>query len=85
MKIYIKNCEEFHVKLLTLGFSKALLAEQLGVSRAYIYSIANGKNIGAKLANKICKLLKCDFDDIFFIKKLTKVSNDISTKEQKGA
>lgn len=83
MKIYIKDIDTFNEKLLTLGFSKTSFANEIGISKAYIYSISNGKNLGAKLANKICNTLKCEFSDIFLIKKLTNVSN--SETISKGA
>lgn len=74
MKIIIKDLQYFNEKLLMSGYSKTSFANELGISRAYMYSIANGRNVGAKLAKKICELLSLEFSDIFLIKILTNVS-----------
>jgi len=69
MKIFIKNEQELRKLLLIKGFSQRSLARKAAISEPYIYQIISGdRNPSGKTANRICKALNVDFEDIFFIK-----------------
>lgn len=68
MKIKIKDIASFKRKLIVSGYSQRSFGRALGISEPYANQIANGtRNPGPEIAKNISKLLKVDFDDIFFI------------------
>lgn len=71
--VYIKNLDAFIERIVTAGFSYRELAKESNTSQTTISLIANGeRNPSPQTAINICKALNCQFDDIFFIKKVDK-------------
>ncbi|WP_034763678.1 helix-turn-helix transcriptional regulator [Rossellomorea vietnamensis] len=76
MKIVIKDQEEFNELLIRQGFSKRLFAKETKLSEATIALISNGnRNPSPRVAKKICLKLEVEFDEIFKIEKLEKLSS----------
>lgn len=66
--IQVRDSELLKEQILKNGFSYRILAEKVGCSQTHISLILNGiRNPSAKIAKKICTILKLNFDDIFFI------------------
>lgn len=75
MKITLKEPHEFKALLAVKGYSQRSFGRSLGVSESYSSQIVNGvRNPSPKTAKKITDLLEVEFDDIFLINLLTKVS-----------
>jgi len=75
MKIKVKDPDALKKKIISSGYNISQFAIQLGISYTHMHGIVSGKSHnGAKLSKKICSILNCEFDDIFFIDTLTKVS-----------
>lgn len=71
--IYIKDLDAFIERIVTSGFSYRELAKETNTSQTTISLIANGeRNPSPQTAINMCKALKCQFDDIFFIKNVDK-------------
>lgn len=73
MKIYVSNKNKFLEIMKTNGYSQSSLAIKIGITRQYITKIINGCSIGPETSKKIHLVLGVNFNDIFFIKPLTKV------------
>lgn len=74
--IVIKNVEKLKEEIIKQGFSYRELARETGYSQTQISMILLGeRNPGAKLANKLCEVLKIKFDNFFYINRLQKKSN----------
>ena len=66
--IIVRDLEVFNRKIIESGFSYRQLAKEAKTSQTTISLIANGeRNPSANTAVHICRALKCQFDDIFFI------------------
>lgn len=71
--VYIKSLDEFIEKIVTAGFSYRQLAKEAKSNPTTITLLTKGeRNPSPELAVNICKALKCNFDDIFFIKNVYK-------------
>lgn len=69
--VYIKDLDVFIEKIVTAGFTYRELARRAKSSPTSITLLAKGeRNPSPKLAVNICKALNCDFDDLFYIKKV---------------
>ena len=67
--VYIKDLDNFVEKIVTAGFTYRELAKRANSNPTSISLLAKGeRNPSPKLAVDICKVLKCNFEDIFFIK-----------------
>lgn len=67
--VYIKDLDNFVEKIVTAGFTYRELAKRANSNPTSISLLAKGeRNPSPKLAVDICKALKCNFEDIFFIK-----------------
>lgn len=67
--VYVKNLDDFIEKIVTAGFTYRELARKANSNPTSISLLAKGeRNPSPELAVNICKALKCNFDDIFFIK-----------------
>lgn len=67
--IILKDADNFKDIVTKCGFSYRQLAKQALCSQTQISLIANGeRNPSPETAVNICKALKKQFDDIFFIK-----------------
>lgn len=67
--VYIKDLNNFIEKIVTAGFTYRELAKRANSNPTSISMLAKGeRNPSPKLAVDICKALKCNFEDIFFIK-----------------
>lgn len=67
MKIVYKDKEDFKNIILKSGFNPSSLSLKIGKSRQYIYQTLKKGIIGASGANKVCELLKVEFNDLFEI------------------
>lgn len=66
--VMIKNNEIFTEKIVEAGLSYRQLAKEANTSQTTISLIAKGeRNPSAQTAINICKALKCEFGEIFFI------------------
>ncbi|WP_054704852.1 helix-turn-helix transcriptional regulator [Bacillus sp. JCM 19041] len=75
MRITLKEPDEFKTLLAVKGYSQRSFGRSLGVSESYACQIVNGvRNPGPKTAKKITDLLNVEFDDIFLVNLITKVS-----------
>lgn len=71
--VIIKDLEKFISKIVENGFSYRQLAKEANCSQTTISLIAKGeRNPSPRMALDICRILKCKFDDIFFIKSVDK-------------
>ncbi len=71
--VYIKNIDNFIEKIVTAGFTYRELARRANSNPTSISLLTKGeRNPSPELAVNICKALNCNFDDIFFIKKVDK-------------
>lgn len=71
--VYIKNIDNFIEKIVTAGFTYRELARRADSNPTSISLLTKGeRNPSPELAVNICKALNCNFDDIFFIKKVDK-------------
>ncbi len=71
--VYIKDIDKFIEKIVTAGFTYRELARRANSNPTSISLLTKGeRNPSPKLAINICKALNCNFDDIFFIKKVDK-------------
>ena len=69
--VYIKELDVFIEKIVTAGFTYRELARRAKSNPTSITLLAKGeRNPSPKLAVNICKALNCDFDDLFYIKKV---------------
>ena len=67
--IILKDADDFRDIITKSGFSYRQLAKEAMCSQTQISLIANGeRNPSPETAVNICKALKKQFDDIFFIK-----------------
>lgn len=77
--IILKNADDFKDIITKSGFSYRQLAKEVACSQTQISLIANGqRNPSPETAVNICKVLKKQFDDIFFIK------NDFKRKQKRN-
>lgn len=66
--VQIIDIDDFIDRIVQSGFSYRKLAKEAKTSQTTISLIAKGeRNPSPKLAVNICKVLKCQFNDIFFI------------------
>ncbi len=66
--VYIKDVDNFIEKIVTAGLTYRELAKRAKSNPTSITLLAKGeRNPSPKLAVNICKVLNCNFDDIFFI------------------
>ncbi len=71
--ILIRDLEQLMKKITENGFSYRQLAKEVGISQTTISLLLKGeRNPSPENAVKICKALKCQFDDIFFINNIDK-------------
>ena len=71
--IYIKDLDNFIKKIVTAGFTYRELARRAKSNPTSISLLTKGeRNPSPELAVNICKVLNCNFDDIFFIKNVDK-------------
>lgn len=71
--IYIKDLNNFIKKIVTAGFTYRELARRAKSNPTSISLLTKGeRNPSPELAVNICKVLNCNFDDIFFIKNVDK-------------
>ena len=69
--VYVKDLDDFIEKIVISGFSYRQLAKEAKTSQTSISLIAKGeRNPSPELAVNICNALNCQFNDIFFIKKV---------------
>lgn len=67
--IILKDAEEFKNVITKQGFSYRQLAKEAECSQTQISLIANGeRNPSPETAVNICRALRKQFDDLFFIK-----------------
>lgn len=71
MKLCIKNLVD------KSGYTKNAVAEKLGVTRQYVYSLYNGtvKEITIERINKLCDIFNCTPNDLFGINTDTNSEN----------
>ena len=73
MKIFFRDCEWFKKEILKRGYSLGSFADEVGISRPYMWELANGfKHPSGRVAKKIVDTLDVDFDHIFIIKDVNK-------------
>lgn len=78
--IILKDKEILIEKTVEKGLSYRQLAKEVGVSQTTISLIINGeRNPSPKTAISICNVLRCQFDDIFFIQSDYKSNRKIIT------
>lgn len=66
--VILRDTNKFNEVIIKAGFSYRQLAKEAKCSQTQISLIANGeRNPSPETAVNICKALKCEFDDIFFI------------------
>lgn len=66
--VLVKDIDILVEKIVKAGFSYRQLAKESKCSQTQISLIVKGeRNPSPENAVNICKALKCDFDDIFFI------------------
>lgn len=66
--IFVKDRDLLIEKIVENGFSYRQLAKEAGISQTTISLILKGeRNPSPGNAVNICKILKCQFNDIFFI------------------
>lgn len=66
--VMIRDVEEFISKIVESGYSYRQLAKEAGISQTTVSLLAKGeRNPSPENAVKICKVLKCQFEEIFFI------------------
>lgn len=66
--VIVRDIDILVEKIVKAGFSYRQLAKEVGCSQTQISMILKGeRNPSPENAVNICKALKCDFDDIFFI------------------
>lgn len=66
--VVVRNKEDFVERIVEKGLSNRQLAKKAGISQTTICLIVNGeRNPSPNTAVNICKVLECQFDDIFFI------------------
>lgn len=66
--VLVKDLEALIERIVKAGFSYRQLAKESKCSQTQISLILKGeRNPSPENAINICKALKCDFDDIFFI------------------
>lgn len=71
--VYIKDSDSFVEKIVKAGFSYRQLAKEAKTNPTTITLIIKGeRNPSPEVAVNICKALKCQFDDIFFIQNVDK-------------
>lgn len=71
--VYVKNLDAFVERIVKAGFSYRQLAKEARTSQTTISLIVKGeRNPSPETAINICKALKCQFDDIFFIQSVDK-------------
>lgn len=75
MSIQFKNRDDFFKTMVLAGYNQSTLSLEIGMSRSYINSSLDRNSISASTALKICKVLQKEFDEIFLISMITKVSN----------
>ena len=67
-KILVKDKDELNKIIINAGFSARQLAKNANCSQTHISLILKGeRNPSPELAKKIIDILKCKFEDIFFI------------------
>ncbi len=67
--VILKDADIFRDLIVKSGFSYRQLAKEVNCSQTQISLIANGeRNPSPETAVNICRALKKQFDDIFFIK-----------------
>ena len=71
--VYIQDSDSFVEKIVKAGFSYRQLAKEAKTNPTTITLIIKGeRNPSPEVAVNICKALKCQFDDIFFIQNVDK-------------
>ncbi len=66
--VQIIDVDDLVDRIVKAGYSYRTLAKETSTSQTTISLIAKGeRNPSPKLAVSICKALKCQFNDIFFI------------------
>ena len=82
--VYIKDLDNFVEKIVTAGFTYRELAKRANSNPTSISLLAKGeRNPSPKLAVDICKVLKCNFEDIFFIKNVDNSKQKINATRHK--
>lgn len=67
-KVLVRDIDSLIEKIVKNGFSYRQLAKKAGCSQTQISLILKGeRNPSPENAVNICKALKCNFDEIFFI------------------
>lgn len=76
--VLVKNIDDLILMITKKGLSYRQLAEETGVSQTTISLILKGeRNPSPETAVNICSVLGCGFEDIFLIKKFTKVNKQM--------
>lgn len=66
--VVVKDKENFVERIVEKGLSYRQLAKKAGISQTTMCLIVNGeRNPSPNTAVNICKVLECQFGDIFFI------------------
>lgn len=66
--VYVKDIDTFIEMIVKAGYSYRKLAKEVKTNPTTITLITKGeRNPSPEVAVNICKALKCQFDDIFFI------------------
>lgn len=75
MKVQLKDNQKFRTLLVLKGFTQRSFGRSIGVSESYASQIINGtRNPGPKIAKKIADKLEVEFNDIFLVIPVTKVT-----------
>jgi len=66
MKMKIKG-KDLLIKMASIGLNRSGLSKEIGVSKQVVGQYINGiTNPSPKIAVKICSILNCDFEDLFY-------------------
>lgn len=77
--VVVKDIDLLIEKIVEKGLSYRQLAKKMGTSQTTISLIMKGeRNPSPETAINFCKVLECQFDDIFFI------NNDYKSNQRKG-
>lgn len=77
--VVVKDIDLLIEKIVEKGLSYRQLAKKMGTSQTTISLIMKGeRNPSPETAINFCKVLECQFNDIFFI------NNDYKSNQQKG-
>lgn len=71
--VYVKDMDAFIEKIVKAGYSYRQLAKEAKTNPTTITLITKGeRNPSPEVAINICRALRCQFDDIFFIQNVDK-------------